>query len=333
MANLCRDDESGAPLRFFGETKEGKVFTAKKQYFKGNSAKKDNFESETLFTKKWRIKEEHLQLFWEHYENKDITPRHKKHIEKIINTFLEFSNYVVDYPTLKRFFKMIDKKWSDETYNRYLMYVKKLCKVVGVDERLLNLFSYKKVNHQIKIVKKEDVEEFIRIVKESKLPNSEKDQLVLLILLLSVTGMRIVEALKLKKRDIDLESRAIYIQSEYTKKREFRVTFFTNQVRSLLEKHLQGLEKNERVFDFTIYQSNKTYLDKIFREDLNTELRLKDLRKFFIQEWKRKNGDSMVLQLIVGHKGLVTTQNYLKLEIERLKQEYDKVFSHIIFKM
>jgi len=245
---------------------------------------------------------------------------------------LEFSNYIVDYQTLKKFFKSIEQKWSDETYNRYLMYVKRLCKIVGVDERLLDLFSYKKVNHQVKIVKKGDVENLIKTVKESKLPKNEKDQLILLILLLSVTGLRIVEALKLKKKDVDVENRTIYVQQEYTKKREFRVAFFTPQLKALLENHLKDLEKKDRVFDFTIYQSNKSYLDKIFREVLRTDLRLKDLRKFFIQEWKRRNGDSMVLQLIVGHKGLVTTQNYLKLEVEKLKQEYDSVFSHIFFK-
>lgn len=320
-------------MRFFEEINEGEVFTDKKQHSEGNFAKNGNFESETLFTKKWRIEEEHLQLFWEHYDNKDITPRHRKHIEKIIRTFLGFSNYTVDYQTLKKFFKMVESKWSDETYNRYLMYIKKLCKLAEVDDRLLDLFSYKKVNHQVKIVKKEDIEELTKAVKESELSNQYKDQLILLILLLSVTGMRVIEALKLRKKDIDLEDRAIYVQAEYTKKKEFRVTFITQQVKGLLEKHLQGVEKSERVFDFTIYQSNKTYLDKIFREDLNAELRLKDMRKFFIQEWKRRRGDSMVLQLIVGHKGLVTTQNYLKLEIDKLKQEYDKVFSNITFKM
>jgi len=299
----------------------------------GNSSQKGKFESETLFTRRWDITEEHLKLFWEYYNNKDITIRHKKHIQKIINTFLEFSNYAVDYQILKKFFSMIDKKWSDETYNRYLMYIKRLCKVVGVDERLLDLFSYKKVNHAIKIVRTEDVEELIMVVKESKLPSQEKDQLILLILLLAVTGMRVIEALKLRKRDIDIEDRLIYVQPDYTKKDELRVTFITHQVKTILKEHLSVLGSNDRVFDFTVYQGNKSYLDKIFRETLSTELRPKDMRKFFVQEWKRRGGDSLILQLIVGHKGLVTTQNYLKLEVERMKAEYDRVFGNLSFKL
>jgi len=58
-----------------------------------------------------------------------------------------------------------------------------------------------------------------------------------------------------------------------------------------------------------------------------TPLRVKDLRKFFSQEWERLNGSYTAKELLMGHslKGKVDLRHYAYLDEDDLKKIYDKV--------
>jgi len=63
-----------------------------------------------------------------------------------------------------------------------------------------------------------------------------------------------------------------------------------------------------------------------------TPLRVKDLRKFFSQEWERLNGSYAAKELLMGHslKGRVDLKHYAYLSVKDLKEIYNKVGIRII---
>ena len=63
-----------------------------------------------------------------------------------------------------------------------------------------------------------------------------------------------------------------------------------------------------------------------------TPLQVKDLRKFFSQDWDRRGGPTSIKKLLMGHRGDVDLKHYNSQNIEDLKVIYTKVISEIVIK-
>ena len=53
------------------------------------------------------------------------------------------------------------------------------------------------------------------------------------------------------------------------------------------------------------------------------------LRKWFFQEWNRRNGNYLIGELIGGHsiRGNVTLGHYTAFSLEEMQKEYNRVFN------
>jgi integrase/recombinase XerD len=69
---------------------------------------------------------------------------------------------------------------------------------------------------------------------------------------------------------------------------------------------------------------NQRYLERIFK---NTSIQVKDLRKFFSQEWDRRGGPTSIKKILMGHslKNDVDLMHYNAQSEEDLKKIYDRV--------
>lgn len=73
----------------------------------------------------------------------------------------------------------------------------------------------------------------------------------------------------------------------------------------------------------------QTHIQRLFR---NAPISVKDLRKFFSQEWERLNGSYAVKEILMGHslKRSVDLQHYTYLDADDLKKIYDRVFGEYV---
>ena len=72
-------------------------------------------------------------------------------------------------------------------------------------------------------------------------------------------------------------------------------------------------------------------MEKLFKD---APIQVKDLRKYFSQEWDRRGGPTSIKKILMGHslKGDVDLMHYNYQSEEDLKQIYDKVMGEPILK-
>ena len=69
---------------------------------------------------------------------------------------------------------------------------------------------------------------------------------------------------------------------------------------------------------------NKSHLERIFHD---TPIKVKDLRKFFSQEWDRRGGPTSIKKILMGHslRNDVDLMHYNAQSPDDLKRIYDRV--------
>ena len=144
-------------------------------------------------------------------------------------------------------------------------------------------------------------------------------------LLGTTSGLQSEELYQLDREDIDFENRTVYVKHEShngktTKTKQSRVAFFSEDAKIALADYLQFYSEKKvlkRLF-------SKTHVLRRFR---GAPIRVKDLRKFFSQEWDRSGGPTSVKKILMGHslKGDVDLMHYNSQSPEDLKKIYDTV--------
>ena len=160
------------------------------------------------------------------------------------------------------------KKHSPRTIRSYFVFIK----------------SWLRMCHKIRLIQ-EDIADYIQfpqIIKERRialefetikmiLENSSKKRRCLYLVLLS-SGMRIGEAVSLKKEHFDLDSNPcmVTIPASVTKTKQGRESYISSEAKRLLLKLVKNKKDNERIFG--------TY-DEIWRSVQNEDQRFSQLRK------------------------------------------------------
>ncbi|QIW24272.1 recombinase XerD [Sulfolobus sp. S-194] len=144
----------------------------------------------------------------------------------------------------------------------------------------------------------------------------------LLIQLLLDTGLRSKELLSIKKSDINIERKYIIVRN--TKNGEERIVFFTEETARLLKSYLRNIKDNEILFNMT-YHALYRKLKRLGKK-LGIDLRPHILRHTFATQAIRKGMPLPVVQKLLGHKDIRTTQIYTHLVTEDLQEIYRKIF-------
>ncbi|WP_339323214.1 tyrosine-type recombinase/integrase [Paenibacillus sp. FSL W8-0194] len=161
-----------------------------------------------------------------------------------------------------------------------------------------------------------------------------------LMLLLADTGLRINEALHLEESFIDIQSRCIRLPGHLNKNRKPRVVPVSA---SVLREIVRLMDENREYFDTTyIFVSN--YGDRLkadqFRKRLRqyatdagidttkTKVSPHRFRDYFITNYLLNGGDLFTLQRIVAHADIKTTQGYVKVNEEAMRDSHTQ-FSQI----
>jgi integrase/recombinase XerD len=142
--------------------------------------------------------------------------------------------------------------------------------------------------------------------------------------------MRAEELYQLTIDDMDIDDRVIHINhnpsnGQSTKTKISRISFFTEGARHSLEEYLTYFDSDRSLKQLF----SQSHITRLFRK---APLQVKDLRKFFSQEWDRKGGPTSIKKILMGHsmKGDVDLMHYNAQSEKDLKKIYDKVMNSIV---
>lgn len=175
-------------------------------------------------------------------------------------------------------------------------------------------------------------EEVIKLINS---PNDKKligfrDKLILIFLY--STGMRVSEIVSLKVSQLDIDKGEVIITG---KGKKDRVIFLTDELKDMIKSYLKKRKKNSNVL--FLNRNGKPLTDKGIR--LLVEKYAKKvvpykkvtphtLRHTFATHLLTNGADLRVVQELLGHTKLSTTQIYTHLTKENLKKIYDNFHPH-----
>jgi integrase/recombinase XerD len=215
------------------------------------------------------------------------------------------------------FNKGIKGRGSETTLYYYSLFIRSFIKWLGLR---INVGGFKKGSRKlIETLKPQEI---------FKLLNAARDATDLLIIsLLIETGLRASELLSLRWKDIDLEAREIYVKG--AKYGEERVVFIGDLSKKVLEAVKTYVSsEDERVITMTYTALYKRLKTVAIRAGIDPKrVRPHILRHTFATESLKRGLPLPVLQRILGHKDIKTTQIYLHMVKEDIKNIYLKIYS------
>ncbi|KXA94756.1 hypothetical protein AKJ36_02295 [candidate division MSBL1 archaeon SCGC-AAA259I07] len=168
-----------------------------------------------------------------------------------------------------------------------------------------------------RIVEKEDILNFMDELDHDKTGDKYVYRAQTAVHLSAVTGMRPWEIYRLDWEDLNIDNRIIDLPAEKTKTKGERIVVFNENAQKRLKK-LKKLFPDQPFIHKAIYLiTNKM--------DEKPDLKLKHCRKFFSQEWGKKNGSTGIKEMLLGHFESLDLRNYNGQTEEHLRKVYDNV--------
>lgn len=267
-----------------------------------------------------------------------------------------FENYNRD---LNKFFKFLNdykikdiKKITKETVRLYFLKQKNnniSNRTLGRYYSSLNSFFIYSIEHEYigvnplkfidypKYTKK--IPEYIYDSQLEKLLNEKTSENVeielrnkLIIHLLLDTGVRVSELVNIKVHDIDVEERIIKVFGKGSKE---RFVFFTSKTKELLINYL--IKRKEKAITDNLlinYKGEKLTersvqkIIKLVGEKIGLDIHPHLLRHTFATDLLNKGADIRMIQELLGHENLDTTQIYTHVSNYRVKEVYDDSHSN-----
>jgi integrase/recombinase XerD len=268
------------------------------------------------------MEEKDLDEYLDTIELSGITLGHKKEVSRYLSRYLDYLDNRIDKPKSLAYFKQIKEEYSIATYKKEMYQILKYLKYLGINwAKTIELPS--DPEYTPKRFTNEAIQQTISYFED----DSYFKQIQALILLGSSSGMRAEEMYQLNLDDIDLDNRIVHInhnpiRGQTTKTQRSRVSFFTEGTKQAFSEYLTYFNDNNRL-DKLFSQTHITHLFK------GALIRVKDLRKYFSQEWDRRGGPTSIKKILMGHslKGDVDLMHYNCQSEDDIKKIYDKVMN------
>ena len=135
------------------------------------------------------------------------------------------------------------------------------------------------------------------------------------------TGLRVSELANLKRKDLDFENNELKVRSG--KGGKDRIIPLTNSLSDLLDVKFGDLKQNEFLFDISDRQIRN--IVKKYGKKAGIDTHPHKFRHSFAINCLRSGMDLRTLQRLLGHSDLSTTQVYLQITADDVKNEFRKV--------
>jgi len=161
--------------------------------------------------------------------------------------------------------------------------------------------SIQKVN-----LKKDDKKYWSKKEIDEKLETIKDHKQKLFIKFLWMSGIRVTEAINIRKKDIDLNNYLLKVRWLKNRKWNDRILPLHPQLKNILEFYLAPYGENDLIFPFTRQRAWKIVKN-------NMDGHPHQLRHSFAVHWLRSGADIVMLQKVLGHSKIQTTMEYLRI--------------------
>ena len=267
-----------------------------------------------------KLSKEQLDDYLSMAEISGISYRWLKDVGHMLDKYLSYTKWRVDKKTTIMYLKKIKGKYGQSYYRKNILQIRKFLNYLNVDWAN-DIKPPAEPYHSPKIIRNDRIIETLRYFNDSPYYK----QMKAIILLGASSGLRAEELYQLEPEDIDIDNRIVYVNhnpknGQTTKTGKSRIAFFNEEAQQALIEYMQFFNNGcnlKKLF-------SQPHVERAFR---NAPMKVKDLRKFFSQEWERRSGSYAVKELLMGHslKKSVDLQHYTYLDENDLKEIYDKV--------
>ena len=248
----------------------------------------------------------HLNYIFKYFKNQNII-EHEDLDKEIIYNFITFQK---------------EHNVKNATINKRIMCLKNMFKFNCIkNETLLDLKKFKEEINTFNTLNKIELENLINYLNSNKL----KEQNKLIIYLLIDTGIRLNELLHIKISNINFTNNTILL--EITKTHRIRVVPFTEATAFLLKDYI---DNNSFENDYLINLS-KSGVESLFQR-IKDKLNLNKfhphmLRHTLATKLHRNSVSLIIIQKIMGHTNVSTTQRYIHINIDDIVNTYNQVMN------
>lgn len=175
-----------------------------------------------------------------------------------------------------------------------------------INQSDLIVLQKKDLTNNILFVKKDLRRYWTREEINQKLANIRIAKDRMLIQFLWMSGVRITEAINLKKEDVDFNNHLMKVRWLKSRKYHERVLPLHPRLKDLMILYTAAMNGADKVFPITrqrAWQLCQKYLEGHPHQ----------LRHSFAVNWLMCGGDIVILHRIMGHKNIQTTMEYLKI--------------------
>lgn len=167
-----------------------------------------------------------------------------------------------------------------------------------------------------KYLKKKDIKKILENAKE----NRKRDYLM--ILTLYRTGLRVSELTSIRKQDLDLKEQLLTVRDG--KGGKDRVVPIEDELANLIGFYTDDMTSKDKLFDISNRQVGRI-CKKYAPDHLEERVSPHKFRHSFGVHCVKEGMNLRTIQKILGHSDLSTTQVYLDLAGEDVKEDFDKV--------
>ncbi len=241
-------------------------------------------------------------------------------IERYLTYYLDALDWQIDYNDSLGYLKQLKRDTGRSYYRKQLYQIRRFLQYLDVGWAG-KLNAPPELDYTPRRIARDDIEQTLAYFDGHKYFLQVKA----LVLLGASSGMRAEELYQLNPEDIDLEGRTINVvhdpdTGKTTKTEKSRVALFNDEARDALSEYMAFYNNGSDLTELF----GKYHLIRLFRE---APMYVKDLRKFFSQEWDRQGGPTTIKKILMGHslKGDVDLNHYNAQSEEDLKRIYDNV--------
>lgn len=244
-------------------------------------------------------------------------------IKYFLNFLIEKNKKIdeIDKFIIKEFLLQIykQKKYKQKSVYNLILALKSFLRFLNKEEIIKTLKLPKVPKTLPKVLSKEEIRKLLKSCK------NEREKLIFL--LLYSTGLRVSELTNLTLEDIDLKNNFLVVRGGKGKKD--RIVPLNKKIVDLIKNYLEN-RKSDSIYLINNKFGNKistVYIEKMIREigkRANIKVTCHMLRHSFATHMLENGADIRIIQEILGHEKLSTTQIYTKITTKYLKEIYDK---------
>lgn len=246
----------------------------------------------------------HLNYTFKYFKNNNIL-EYEQLTKEIIYNFIIFQK---------------EQNVKNATINKRILALKCMFKFNNIQNRdLENIKKLKEERNTFQALTNDEMNKLVYYLNS----NALKFQNKVLIYLLIDTGARISEILAIQKSNINFTNQTIFL--EKTKTHQPRYVFFTESTKLLLLQYVKQIDDN---YLFHLKVSSVESMFTRIKNKLNIHKLHPHMLRHSLATKLHNNGMSIiVLQKILGHNNISTTERYIHFELNTIISNYQMIMN------